>query len=54
MVKLDEALVGFVMSPTFMPGIWHGGDWLKEIFGSTQSMVGWFMEVLGLVGFCIC
>jgi len=37
-----------------MLGIWHGGVWLKERFGSTQSMVGWYMEVLDLVGICIC
>jgi len=34
-----------------MLGMWHGVDWMKERFGSAQSMVGWFMEVLDLVGF---
>ena len=33
--KPEEALVGFVLSPTFMLGIWNMGDSLKEIFGST-------------------
>ena len=33
MIKPEEALVSFVVSPTFMHGIWQGGDWLKEIFG---------------------
>ena len=28
-------------------------DWLKEIFGSSQSMVRWYVEVPNLVGFCI-
>jgi len=37
-----------------MLGIWHGGDWLKEKFGSVQSMVRWYVEVLDLVGFYIC
>jgi len=32
-----------------MLGIWYGGDWLKEIFGLAQSMVGWYMEVPNLV-----
>ena len=54
MINLKEALVGFVMNPTFMLGIWHGDDWIKERFGSTQSMVGWYVEVLDLVVFCIC
>jgi len=40
-----------LLDPTFMFGIWHGGDWLKERFGSAMSMVGWYMEVLKLVGF---
>jgi len=44
----------FVVSPMFMLGIWHGGDWLKERFGSTQSMVKWYVEVPHLVDFCIC
>jgi len=35
-----------------MLGIWHGGDWLKERFGSTQSMVGWFVEVSYLANLC--
>jgi len=34
-----------------MLGLWHRGDWLKERFGSAMSMVGWYMEVLNLVGF---
>ena len=29
-----------------------GDDWLKERFGSAQSMVGWFMEVSYLVDLC--
>lgn len=29
-INSKEALVDFVVSPTFMLGIWHGGDWLKE------------------------
>ena len=52
--KPEEALVGFVVSPTFMLGIWHEGDWLKERFGSNQSMFGWYVEAPDLVGFCIC
>jgi len=39
--------------PSFMFGIWHEGGWQKERFGSTESMVGWYMEVPDLVGFCI-
>jgi len=54
MLKPEESLIGFVVISTFMLGIWHGGDWLKEIFGSTQYIVGWYMEVSELVGFCIC
>ena len=27
------------------------GDWLKEIFDSTHSMVGWYVEVPDLVWF---
>jgi len=34
-----------------MFGIWNGGDWLKEIFGSAQSMVKWFMEVPDLLAY---
>jgi len=49
----EEALAVFVVSPTFMLGIWHGANWMKEIFGSAQSRVGWFMEVPDLVGLCI-
>ncbi len=30
MVKLKEALIGSVVSPIFMLGIWNEGDWLKE------------------------
>ena len=29
-----------VCYPTFMLGIWHGRDWLKERFDSAMSMVG--------------
>jgi len=36
-----------------MLGIWHNGDWLKEIFGSTQYMVRWSVEVPDLFGLCI-
>ena len=45
-------ILGLVVlwDPTFMLGIWNGGDWLKERFGSTMSMVGW-VEVPNLVGF---
>ena len=35
-VKSEEIWFGLVMSPTFMLGIWHGGDWLKETFGSAN------------------
>ncbi len=52
-VKAEESLVGFVVSPIFMLEIWHGVDWLKEIFGSTQSMIRWYMEVPDLVGLYI-
>ena len=34
-----------------MVGILHKGDWLKERFGSTKSMVEWYMEVPELVEF---
>jgi hypothetical protein len=51
LVNLKEAFIHSIMSPTFMLGMWHGVDWMKERFGSAQSMVGWFMEVLDLVGF---
>ena len=44
----------FVVRLTFMVGTWHRGDWLKERFGSAQSMVGWYMEVPDLVSICIC
>ena len=47
-------MVSFVVSATFMLGIWNDGDWLKEIFGSTKSMVRQYMEVPDLVGFFIC
>jgi len=33
-VKPKEILVGFVVSPMFMHGISHRGDWIKERFGS--------------------
>ena len=33
-----------------MLGIWHGGDLLKEISGSAQSMVEWYVELSDLVG----
>jgi len=35
----------------FMLRIWHEGHWLKERFGSSMSMVGWYVEVLNLVEF---
>lgn len=41
------------MNTTFTIGIWHEGDWMKEIFGSTQSMVDWYVEVPKLVGLYI-
>jgi len=34
--------------------IWQRGDWLKEIFGSAQFMVRWYVEVLDFFGFFIC
>jgi len=34
-----------------MLGMWCEGDWMKGRFGSTQSMVGWYVEVPNLVGF---
>ena len=34
--------------------IWHMNDWMKEIFGSAMSMVGWYMEVANLVGSYLC
>lgn len=52
-VKPGENWIGFVVSSIFVLGIWHGGDWLKERFGSSQSMVGWFVEFLDLVSLCI-
>lgn len=36
-----------------MLGIWCGGDWLKERFSLSQSMVGWYAEVPDLVGIFI-
>lgn len=51
MVKHEEALVGFVVSPTFMLGIWYEGDWLKERFALAQSMVRWYVEVLTWLDF---
>ena len=53
-IKIEEALVGFVVSPTFMLGKWNKGDWMKERFRSTQYMVRWYVEVPDLVDFCIC
>ena len=52
-VKLEEALVGFVVSPKFMLGIWNKGDWLRERFSSTQYMVDWLVEVSDLIDLCI-
>ena len=43
----------YPMNPTFMLGIWHMGDWLKQIFGSVQSMLRWYVKVPDMVGFCI-
>jgi len=37
-----------------MLGIWHEGDWLKEIFGSAMSMVRWYVEVPNIVDSCLC
>jgi len=34
-VKPEKALVGFVVSPTFIFGIWHMCDWMKERFSAT-------------------
>ena len=31
--KPRENWLGLVLIPTFMIGIWNGGDWMKEIFG---------------------
>jgi len=52
-IKLEEDFC-FVVSPTFMLGIYHNCDWMKERFGLAQSMVDWYMEVLDLVRFFIC
>ena len=49
---VEEALIGSIVSPILMLGICHRGDWLKEIFGLAQSMVGWYVE-FPLVGFFI-
>ena len=53
-----EALVWFWLVHTMRSHIhtwkWHGGDWMKERFGSSKSMARWYMEVTDLVGFCIC
>ena len=50
-----EALVGSIWfnsyDPTVMLGIWHGGDWLKEKFGSKKFIVRWYEEVIDLVRF---
>lgn len=49
-----EALVGYLLVSSIkshiMVGIWLEGDWLKEIFSSAQSTIGWYMEVPHLVG----
>jgi len=37
-----------------MFGIWHGGDQLKERFGSAMSMVEWYVEIPNLTGSCLC
>jgi len=55
------------MSPTFMLGIWHGGDWLKRdlaqpIYGQVEhgsSIIGWFIvlineKLLPLIFMCKC
>ncbi len=34
-----------------MLGIWNRDVWLKERFGSTQSMVEWYVEVLTWLDF---
>ena len=39
----------YPIDPTFMLGIWHEGDWLKERFGLAQSMVRLYVEVSDLV-----
>ena len=36
MVNLEEDLVGFVVSPTFMLGIWH----IDEGFGPRNPLTG--------------
>ena len=36
-----------------MLGIWHGGDWMKEIFSLAMFMVGWYVEVPDLVAFLL-
>jgi len=41
-----------IRDDTFMLEIWNEGHWLKEIFGSTISMVEWYVEVPNLVGLC--
>jgi len=40
MVKPKEALVTFIVSPTFMLRIWHKCSWLKERFGSPNLWSG--------------
>lgn len=44
-VKLEETWFGLVLSHTFMPGIWHRGDLLRERFGLANLWLGgsWFM-----------
>lgn len=39
-VKLEEIWFGLVLSPTFMLGLWHEADWIKEIFGSANLRLG--------------
>jgi len=39
-VNHDEAWICFVVNLTFMLGIWNGGDWMKEIFGSSNLWLG--------------
>jgi len=40
MVNPKGALIRFVASPTFMLGIWHRDDWMKEIFVSSNLWSG--------------
>lgn len=38
--KLDQTWFALVLIPTFLLGIWHGCDWLKERFVSAIICLG--------------